>query len=227
MDTSEKKDSAGVKTHEEIVALFRELKTLEERIKNPELLDLIEPEIVFEEVQPSESFEEKEIPSESPIEPEEMPSEKKEKRRRFPSLKLPRKERREGKKSGRIWWRKDFIENLKPSELTEIERQLEEPFEEKKPVVSTFTLQLDEEGNLVGFILKKPKLPKEKKVGSRFQRRGGEEAKRETEEETEPGMKGKLKRLVSKLWRRKSSEEDSDGGIVSKIKGVFSRRKNE
>jgi hypothetical protein len=229
VDTSEKKEPVGIKTHEEIVALFRELKTMEERIKNPELLELIEPEILFEEVEPPESSEKEgtERPSEIPIEPEEILGEKKEKRRRFPSLKLSRKERLDGKKPGRIWWRKEAISELEPSELTEIERQLEEPVVEVKPVRSTFTLQLDEEGNLIGFILKKPKLPKEKKGWPRFRRRGGEEAEKETEEEPEPGIKGKLKRVVSKLRRKKSSDEESGGGIGSKIKGIFSRRKKE
>ncbi len=82
---------------------------------------------------------------------------------------------------------------------------------------STFVLQLDAEGNLVGFPLKKT-----------HERRKPQQSE-ESEGEPEKGIKGIIKRLGSK-FRRKSSEEsesaESGGGIADKIKGIF-RRKNE
>ncbi|MCX6666245.1 MAG: hypothetical protein NT038_09370 [Euryarchaeota archaeon] len=90
-----------------------------------------------------------------------------------------------------------------------------------KPLNGTFTLHRDEEGNLVGFPIKKP-VPKMEKKHRRLLPFGKkkEEGEGETEQPEEPvkGIKGKIKRITSRFKRSKGKkEEKGSGGKFSKI----------
>jgi hypothetical protein len=220
----QKKESSGIKTHEEIIALFKELESMEEKVKNPELLvdELFEPEITLQEIEPP--FQ---IPTEEqqPIEPDnEIPSEKKQKRKLSLFLQHKPKNQIEKKKIKHLsFWRKAKIGDLDPDAITKEHQQLDGV---KQPR-STFILQYDENGNLTGFPLKKPKPEKQKKGWFPFRRKHTEEEAEQPEEEPAKGIKGKLKRVVSKIRRKKSNEGESGGGIGGKLKGIFKRKSKE
>jgi len=54
-----------------------------------------------------------------------------------------------------------------------------------------------------------------------FRRKGKTEGEEQPEEEPAKGIKGKLKRIVSKFKRKKSSEGQSGSGIGGKLKGIL------
>jgi hypothetical protein len=222
----QKREPSGIKTHEEIMELFKELKSIEEKIKNPEILgeEGVEQETIFREVEkikqiPSETISEQQV-----IQPSgEIPLKKKEKRKRLLSLTSTseRKELQEERKKNRLpFWRKVKIRKLYPETTIDHQQQLEDI----APRQSTFTLQLDADGNLIGFPLKKQIPVKEKKQRFFFRRKGGPE---QPEGEPVKGMKGKLLRMVTRRTPKKSSEGESRGGIGSAIKGIFKRKSKE
>ena len=89
----------------------------------------------------------------------------------------------------------------------------------------TFTLKIDDEGNLVGFPIKKVKSKEKKK--KHLLAFGKEKSEGEKTEEI-TGFKGKIKNIFS----RGKSESSGEGGskisnVVGKIKGIFSRKTKE
>jgi len=224
---NQKKESPEIKTHEEIMVLFKSLESMEEKVKNSELYveELFESEEILQEVErPTQ------IPAEIVEEPQriepvgELSPSKKERQKRSPLFKHERREQPAERKINRLsFWRKEKINELEPEATTEVLQQLKDI----KPPRSTFILQFDGNGNLVGFPVKKPKLETEKKGWFFFRRKGQAETAEQSEEEPAKGIKGKLKRVVSKLRRKKSSEGESGGGFSGKIKGIFRRKTKE
>ncbi len=221
---NQKRESSGIKTHEEIIALFKELETMEDKIKNPELLveDLFEPETTIQEVELPPQ-----IPTDVQTEPQptepvgETPDQREKKRSPLFRHKKEQKIEKKIKQSHR--WRKAPIDEKDLTVSSEIAQQLQEP----KPLRSTFTLQFDPDGNLVGLPVKKPKPEGEKKGLFPFRRKGQSETAEQSEEEPVRGFKGKLKKITSKLRRKKSSEGESGGGIGGKLKGILRRKGKE
>jgi hypothetical protein len=94
----------------------------------------------------------------------------------------------------------------------------------------TFTLRLDDKGNLVGFNIKEPA----PKLSVQLKQFIASKRKTKTpKEEQEPvkGIKGKLLRLLPKRGKKSEESEDQQGrfsGIISKIKNIIpSRKKSE
>ncbi len=224
---NQKKESPEIKTHEEIMVLFKSLESMEEKVKNSELYveELFESEEILQEVErPTQ------IPAEIVEEPQriepvgEISPSKKERRKRSPLFKHERREQPAERKINRLsFWRKEKINKLEPEATTEVLQQLKDI----KPPRSTFILQFDGNGNLVGLPVKKPKLKIEKKGWLFFRRKGQAETAEQPDEEPVKGIKGKFKHVVSKLRRKKSSEGETSGGVSGKIKGIFRRKSKE
>jgi hypothetical protein len=223
----QKKESSEIKTHEEIMVLFKALESMEEKIKNPELFveELFESEKILQEVESPTQMPTEVVEEPQRIEPlGEISQSKKERRKRSPLFILERREQPAERKINRYsFWKKKTINELKPDAATEEEHQLKKI----KPTRSTFILQFDGNGNLVGLPVKKSKLKTEKKGWFFFRRKGQAETAEQSEEEPAKGMKGKINRVVSKLRRKKSSEGESSGGVGGKIKGIFRRKSKE
>jgi hypothetical protein len=225
VDTNHRQDASGVKTHEEILALFRELKIIEERVKNLQLPEdeLFDTDIMLQEVevprQPIETLEELqlEIPSEN------IRLNRQNTRDHVSLLKRQKKESHSGKRVKRIYFsKKGHPDNRTISTETDLQQHAEETGDEVKPVKSTFTLRFTEDCTLVGLDIKKPKPPNEKKGFLRLRRRNTEKGE-QPKEVPEPGLKGKMKRLFSKIIPQKTKEGEPGGGIGGKIKGLFKR----
>ena len=121
----------------------------EEKVKNPDLIEEIDiqPEIVWQEVEETEEIADKkrfEIQFLSKLRKKEKPKEPKPKKH---FLKL----------------RKSKLGEIDETGATELQDQLEKAKRELKPAKSTFTLRMDDQGNLVGLNIKKPITKKEKK----------------------------------------------------------------
>jgi hypothetical protein len=221
----QKKESSGIKTHEEILALFESLETLEEQIKNPETSadEFLKTKAILQELEPPIQKPLKVIEEPQPVQPV---GEIHFRRIGKPTQILFKKQEKEEPAKREIK-RFAFLKGKKkiepePAIATEVPLQVQDV----KPLRSTFTLELDINGNLIGLPVKKPKPEREKKGWSLFKRKNqGENA--EHPEEPAKGIKGKLKAVGSKLLRRKSSEGESSGGIGAKMKGIFQRKSKE
>jgi len=218
-------DASKVKTHEEILRLFQEVQSVEAKVRNP---DLWKPTNLVTKT-PSQDLETsrqsiEETSEKRPLEEPtgELPHEMEEEHEQ--SL-LNRPETLEGHPAGKSRWF-GFL-NLQHSEDLAIESNRDdEPAEEaRRPLHSTFTLQLDPSGNLTGFPLKKPSIVRERK-GWLSSKRTTHSEGGDSEEETDEGFRGKLKHLFSFFRRQSLEESDSREGIGEKIRGIF-RRKDE
>ena len=113
---------------------------------------------------------------------------------------------------------------IKTPELTELQNQLESSEVGLRPGNTTFTLRIDDQGRLMGYNIKKPK----SKGGHRRILPFGKGTTEESgaKEAEEPGIKGKIKDLFSRIKPKQSGE--SGGSKVSillgKIKGVLPKR---
>jgi len=191
------KGEEKVKTHEQIVAMLKELESFEERLQQPELIHEPQAEYPVSEIEEA-------LPEWTAVDGEESEPEIW-KRKRIFSIRIRRK---------------------KKSTAYELEEAVE--FVEVKPE-GTFTLRIDDQGNLIGFNIKKPKPKKEKKQRRLlpFKKSGAKESGEEETPET-LGVKGKLANIFSR--RRKATEETESGepkesDAKTKIKGLLSRRR--
>jgi len=210
----QKKGSSALKSHKEILDLFKEIKTIEEKVKNPELIEEtgIQPEILWQEVEQIEEIGEV---AKEPITPE-VPPDKKHKIQFLSKLRKKKKSKEPKKR---------FFKprRLKPKETEDVQGEL-------KSIKSTFALRINDQGNLIGLNTKKPRPKKEKKpLKLRLFKRGT--AKEEAPAETDvKGIPGKIKGLFSKTKLKKSGASKSEGrgskisGAAGKIKGIFSRK---
>ena len=91
------------------------------------------------------------------------------------------------------------IENI---DIPELQNQHDEIIEDNKPINSTFTLRIDNQGNLVGLNIKKPKSTKDSKFRRflHFKRtHSSESGEKEIEKSN---IKEKIKGIFSKLKRK-------------------------
>jgi hypothetical protein len=114
--------------------------------------------------------------------------------------------------------RSSFLKKKKTLESEpEVPGEIELQLPEVKPIRTTFTLDIDSNGNLVGFPMKKQKPHNGKNIENNPENQVEEPAK---------GIKGKLLQLASWFRRKKTAEGETEG-IVSKIKGIFRRKSKE
>jgi len=188
----EKRDS--VKSHDDIMAMFRELEDLERRLRghspaSPEgshaLPMSVEPSPEIALVEPTPEI----VPVEpafetAPVAPSELAVEKRHKRLFKQSKREPRVKR------------SLFARKVKTLDAIEVVRQIH----------PTFSLHLDDEGNLLGFDQPKPKPSKGLEPPS-----------------------GRFGKLLSRFSRKKSGEDAGGsklGGLLGKLK-IRGRREKE
>ncbi|MBU0497034.1 MAG: hypothetical protein KKC68_02410 [Candidatus Thermoplasmatota archaeon] len=94
-----------------------------------------------------------------------------------------------------------------------------------EPIRNVFTLRLTEGGELVGFDLKKLKASREKFSFKTLLKRKSASEDIQGEKEPPKGIKGKLLGVVGRFRKRGEDEksESKIGGVLTRIKGVFSR----
>ena len=218
----EKKSTANVKNHEDILALLKEIDSLEDSIKTPEppheFLEVNSEDIVtktHEEVDPDSTG------LERSLEPTTVQKQvKKQKKRRF-AIKFQRKPH--------IQPKKEFLERNQWIEVPQQEYTTDIPYAKELLPQSTFTLSVDEKGNLVGFHIKKPKEKQERPLRSLLPFKKKEKTETETsqKEVESTGIKGKLIGIIAKLKpkRGEGSEGSKLSGALGKIRGIFSRGK--
>jgi hypothetical protein len=207
-------DSSKVKTHEEILKLFHEVESVETKIKSPDelLKEIYQTKTILQTRQPPVQ-----IPINTSVEPHllepnaEIPLPEKRKISFFKKLDKPENPLEE-KTPWFSFLKKEKNDNQELVPSPEMETQPEDI----ALLQSTFVLQLDAEGNLTGFPLKKPPRVKKSKKETG-----------ETEEEPVKGIKGKLKKITSRFRRKEKEESESSGGIGEKIKGIFKRKNKE
>ncbi|MBN1860365.1 MAG: hypothetical protein JW840_02765 [Candidatus Thermoplasmatota archaeon] len=205
---SRQQDSTEVKTHDEILRLFKDLESIEAKVKNSELFekDFSRAETFLREIEPQvKKPEEPNEETSQPEPPDEMRPELEEKQKRPFWRKKEKQFEPPGLKTP--WF--SFLKRKTDNQLEqETPTEVEAPTPEIKIPRSTFILQLDTEGNLTGLPLKKPKPEKQ-------------------EEEQVKGLRGKLGHIGSFLRRKNASEAESKTGIGDKIKGIFRRKSKE
>jgi hypothetical protein len=215
-ETTQEETISSVKTHEEILELFKEIEDIETRFKTPIALE--EPTLELVPTPDGELIEIQPSPEKPSKKHQKLFSKSKQKKPKEPTTKhfLKKKKNIPGE-----------IQDLTPK--TRLFKHWKHNAE--KQIHPTFSLKLDAEGNLVGLNIKKPKPPKEKKAGRfRLRRKKGEgepAAAPEPEAPPEPGIKGKLKRVVKKLkpGRKAKKEGSSKFAALGKIKGIVKRKK--
>ena len=215
-ELDQKKRSSALKSHNEILDLFKELETIEENIKSPEVIEeiIIQPDISKQEIEQTDITGEIEKDLDTLED-----SVKKEKKHKLQFLSKLRKKKKPKEPKKRFL----KLRRLKPKENEDVQGEL-------KPIKSTFTLRINDQGNLIGLNIKKPRSKKEKKpLKLRLFKRGA--AKEEAPAETDvKGIPVKIKGLFSKIKLKKSGGSKSEGGgskisgSAGKIKGIFSRK---
>lgn len=218
-------ESPKIKTHEEILKLFKDVQSAEAKVKNPEEVteDTIESKAFLHETEPPSQKPEEDSEEQQPVEPSgQLPPQYNEKQKRsFLHVTEKPEMQSERKKNWLSLLRKNTENQTELEPSTEGEQQADEMILHH----STFILQLDTDGNLVGFPMKKPHLEHSKKGGlfsrQKTQSEGGEP------EETAKGIKGALTHLVSTFRRKSSKGFEPSGGIGDKIKGIFRRKTKE
>jgi hypothetical protein len=200
----------GVKTHEEIMELFRELRQLEQNVKNPDLVvkEINQPRTAPPKIEPMRRPSNEILKEHRPFEPHrELQGTEYEKRKTAaPIVSVHKTEIKQEKKEPRSVLTKGKTREVKP----EIPTKGKQTLKKKMPSQVTFTLQLDAEGNLIGFPVKK-QIPQEKSPN-------------QSGEEPAKGIKGRLLRMIPRRKSAESPSEESQGGIGSKIKGTFRRK---
>jgi len=213
---NQKENPSKVKTHEEILQLFHDVQLAEEKVRNPETFkrNKTESKDFFPVTEPPSKTPEEVVDQYQTLDPQgEIPYKKiEEQQHSFLRRTEEPGKHAEKKTKWFAFFKKEERGPLDP----ELPLTVEHPELEKNISSSTFTLQLDEEGNLVGFPHKKPHPGKKTAQGTD-----------ELEEEPAKGIKGKLRQFTSKLRRKKSEEPEPGGGIGDKIKGIFKRRSEE
>lgn len=195
------KKSSEVKTHDEILGLLKEVESIEDKLKSTETTLETVDEPVFIEVEQAEMTGE----IEKEIQFIEVPTESKTKE------KVQTQETEKQKRKIHFMFKS---------------RRKKKPKGELEPGNSTFTLRIDDQSNLVGFNIKKPK-PQVKSKHRRFLpfKRGFSKGSEDEKTTEESGIKGKIKGIFSRLKSKASGEEGGSkiSNILGKIKGIFSR----
>lgn len=212
---NQKGDSSQLKTHEEIMRLFKDLELVEAKIKNPSILltDQIESDSITQKIELTKYGPEEPLDQQKPIEPStEVPLDQEEKQRRPFWRKKQKPQSDVDEKKPKFSF---FHEEQQTQQELEVVTEIEQPTPQVEIPRSTFVLQVDPEGNLVGLPIKKQK-PKNE-----------EETKEGAEDTPVRGIKGKLQHIGSLFHRKGSSDSEPSGGIGDKIKGIFRRNPKE
>jgi hypothetical protein len=226
VDTDKRRDASDVKTHEEILSLLRELDIMEERVKNLWLPDdsYYDADMTLQEVERTEHYAETITEPHSEVPIDTIQKETKQKKTRLPLLQHHKAQRVVEKKI-----RPNLSSNKKkpfshpPSIKTR--RHLKTRRATDKSVPSTFKLYITGEGALGGLDMQRPKPPKAQ--NRLFGRRHKTETGEQPQEAQEPGFKGKMKRVVSKIVPRRSKNAEANTGIGSRLKGIVKRKPKE
>ena len=240
-----KKEEGKVKTHEEILEILKEIESFEKRFIQPEIIQETQKEhtVVGEKTENiGEPIPEHEMDVERAIEPEitqtghdmeETIEPEVKKRRSLFSIRIRRRKKPEKpeiktkhKHNFLLRTKKEILKKLYITDEKTLEAETTEEVAEVKPR-STFTLRINDQGDLAGFNIKKPKPIKEKKHRKLLPFRKGATEESEAEETTEEsGIKGKIKGIFSRVKPKKSGEESGSkiSNIVGKLKGVIPRR---
>jgi len=250
-------DSSGLKTHDEILELIKEIESIEDKFKYLEVTpeNHIGKEIVNQELEQTEAT--GELTGKPHISANQTTSELKE---------ITHPDKRKDKKHKihfpiGIHWRKEarwpkignFLKRVKvnPSgiktpeltelqnqlessevglrsgntpELTELQNQLESSEVGLRSGNTTFTLRIDDQGRLMGYNIKKPKSEGGHRRILPFGKGTTEESG--AKEAEEPGIKGKIKDLFSRIKPKQSGESGGSkvSSLLGKIKGVLPKR---
>lgn len=212
----QKKVSAKLKSHEEILKLFKEIETIGKNINKPETIEdaSIQPDIGIQD--------ETQIKNKEEIEKDQQKLDGSGKKKKPKEPKI---------KKHFLKLRKSKLGEITDAESTELQNQLGKTGKKPKLKGSTFTLKRDDQGNLVGLNIKKPRPKKEKKSLSITLFKRGEGKKEATPVETEvKGIPVKIKGVISKMTSKipggskSESSESKTSGVSGKIKGIFSRK---
>ena len=105
-----------------------------------------------------------------------------------------------------------------------MQNQLESSEVGLRPGNTTFTLGIDDRGKLVGYNIKKPKSERGHRRILPFGKSATEESG--AKEAEEPGIKGKVKGLFSRIKPKQSGESGGSkiSSLLGKIKGVLPKR---
>ena len=235
LEQLDKEDSSGLKKHDEILELIKEIESIEDKFKYLE----VTPESHIGQGILNQEFEQTEatggLKKKPNISVDKTTSELKDitrqdkrkdriKKIRFPIEIQWRKKVRWQKIGNFLQRRKVNPNGIETPELTELQNQLDSSKTWLRPVNTTFTLKIDDQGMLVGYNIKKLKskgghgriLPFGKKAT-------GEQVAKEADE---PGIKGKIKGLFSRI-KTKQPGESSDSKVSSlmgKIKAVLPKK---
>lgn len=200
---------------------------MEAKVKNPTvfLKDQIEQDSIAQKIELSMHKPEESLEQQKPLEPStEIPLNQDDSERRP----FWRKKQKPGLESDEKKTTFSVLsdEQQTPQEL-DIVTEVEQPAPQVEIPRSTFVLQVDAEGNLVGLPLKKPKPDKGKKARFSSGKKTLDETTGDTGDESTSGIKGTLKQIGSLFHRKESSDIESSGGIGDKIKGIFKRKSKE
>jgi len=228
-------DSSGLKTHNEILELIKEIESIEDKFKYLEITpeNHIGKETVNQELEQIETT--GELTGKSHISKNQTKSELKEithpdkmkdkKRKiRFPI------EIHSGKE---IKWPKirNFLKRIKVNpigiktpELTELQNQPGSSEVGLRPGNTTFTLRIDGQGRLIGYNIKKPKSGGGHRRILPFGKGSTEESSAKGAKES--GIKGNIKGLFLRIKPKQSGESGGSkiSSLLGKIKGVLPKR---
>jgi hypothetical protein len=226
VDTNQRRDAPDVKTHEEILSLLRELDILEKRVKNLQLPDdsHSDADVSLQEVERTEQYAETIVEPHSEVPIDTIKQEAQQEKIRLPLLKHHKTKRAVTKEARRSLFphKKQPVSYL-PKTTTR--RHLRTRNAPEKPVQSTFKLYVTEEGALAGLDMQRPKPPKPQI--RLFGRHYKTETSEQRQEVQEPGFKGRMKRLVTKIVPHRSKNAEASTGIGSRLKGIVKRKPKE
>jgi hypothetical protein len=196
-----KKEKSRIKTHDEIIELLKEIESIEDKLKSTETIADTPVLPTFVEI------ENPEIPGE--LSKETQSQEIQTESELTEKIRIQKKEKQKRK----IHFTSKLRRKIKPNGRL-------------KPSSSTFTLRIDDQSNLVGFNIKKPKPKAESKHRQILPFKKGTPNKSGDEKTTEElGIKGKIKGIFSQIKPKSYSEEG--GSLISnalgKIRDIFSR----
>jgi len=228
-------DSSGLKTHDEILELIKEIESIEDKFKYlgvaPE--NHIGKEIVNQELEQTETTGELTVKpyisadqTKSELKEITHPYKRKDKKHKihFPIGIHWRKEARRPKIGNFLKRIKINPSGVKTPELTELQNQLGSSEVGLRLNNTTFTLRIDDQGRLMGYNIKKPKSAGGHRRILPFGKGTTEESGAKGAEG--PGIKGKIKNLFSRIKPKQSGESGGSkvSSLLGKIKGVLPKR---
>jgi len=230
-----REDSSVLKTHDEILELIKEIESIEDKFKYMEVKSEkhAENEIENQEIEQTETT--GELKGKTNISVNQTKSELKEithpdknmdKKRKihFP-IEMHRRKDIERPKIGNFLKRiKAKFGVIKTPESTELQNQLGSSEVKITPDNTTFKLNIDDQGRLIGYNIKKPK--SERKHRKILPLGNGNDEESGAKDKEEPGIKGKFKDLFSRIKPKQSGESGGSkiSSLLGKIKGVLPKR---